>query len=96
MARLRSGLISRGWLFLFCSGIIVGGMDAVDREELMGLLAEALMRDSAFRLRRRHWAADADRCRLEAQTCAAGLVEHLYRCGIRWSRLPPAPPHKTC
>lgn len=38
MARLRSGLISRGWLFLFCSGIIVGGMDAVDREDLIGLL----------------------------------------------------------
>jgi hypothetical protein len=71
-------------------------MDAVDREELIRLLTEALMRDCAFRPHRRHWAADATRRRLEARTCAAGLVEHLYRCGIRWSRLPPAPPHKTC
>ena len=71
-------------------------MDAVDREELIRLLTEALMRDCAFRPHRRHWAADATRRRLEAQTCAAGLVEHLYRCGIRWSCLPPAPPHKTC
>ncbi|MGZ9021204.1 MAG: hypothetical protein ACXW3S_14870 [Rhodoplanes sp.] len=55
-----------------------------------------LMRDAAFRLRRHNWAADADRRRLEAQACAAGLVEHLYRCGIRWSRLTPAPPHRTC
>jgi hypothetical protein len=39
--------------------------------------------------------ADADRRRLEARMCAAGLVDHLYRCGIRWSRLPPAPPHRT-
>jgi hypothetical protein len=38
-------------------------MDAVDREELIGLLSEALMRDAAFRPRRRHWAADADRVR---------------------------------
>jgi hypothetical protein len=70
-------------------------MDAVDRDELIGLLAEALMRDAAFRLRRRHWAVDGDRRRLEARACAAGLVEHLHRCGIRWSRLPPAPRHKT-
>ena len=70
-------------------------MDAVDREELIRLLTQALMRDAAFRPRRRNRAADADRRRIEARTCAAGLVEHLYRCGIRWSRLPPAPPHKT-
>jgi hypothetical protein len=70
-------------------------MDAVDRETLIDLLAEALMRDSAFRPRRRNWAADADRRQLAARICAAGLVEHLYRCGIRWSRLPPAPPHRT-
>jgi hypothetical protein len=70
-------------------------MDAVDREELVDLLAEALMRDVTFRPRRCHWAADADRCRLEARMCATGLVDHLYRCGIRWSRLPPAPPHRT-
>jgi hypothetical protein len=70
-------------------------MDAVDREELIGLLTEALMRDAVFRPRRRHWAADADRCRLEARMCASGLVDHLYRCGIRWSRLTPAPPHRT-
>jgi hypothetical protein len=82
-------------LFLFRSGLIVGEMDAVDREELISLLSEALMRDAAFRPRRRHWAADADRRRLEARVCAAGLVEHLYHCGIRWSRLPPAPPHRT-
>jgi hypothetical protein len=69
-------------------------MDAVDREDLIGLLAEALMRDAVFRPRRRHWAADADR-RLKARMCAAGLVEHLHRCGIRWSRLPPVPPHRT-
>jgi hypothetical protein len=67
----------------------------VDREELIGLLAEALMRDTAFRPHRRHWAADADRVRLEARMCAASLVEHLHRCGLRWSRLPPAPPHRT-
>jgi hypothetical protein len=82
-------------LFLFRSGLVVGGMDAVGREELIDLLAEALMRDPGFRPRRRHWAADADRRRLEARMCAAGLVEHLHRCGIRWSRLPPAPPHRT-
>jgi hypothetical protein len=39
-----------------------------------------------FRPRRRNWAADADRCRLDARVCAAGLVDHLHRCGIRWSR----------
>jgi hypothetical protein len=61
-------------------------MRTVDREELIGLLAEALMNDAAFRQRRRHWAIDTDRRRLEARICAAGLVEHLYRCGIRWSR----------
>jgi hypothetical protein len=70
-------------------------MEAVDREDLIGLVSEALMRDALFRSRRRHWAADADRCRLEARICATGLVEHLHRCGIRWSRLPPAPPHRT-
>jgi endonuclease YncB( thermonuclease family) len=56
----------------------LAGWNAVDREELIGLLTEALMRDSAFRPHRRHWAADADRRRLEAEVCAAGLVEHLY------------------
>jgi hypothetical protein len=40
-------------------------IDVIDREDLM--LAEALMRDTAFRPRRRHWAADADRVRLEAR-----------------------------
>jgi hypothetical protein len=70
-------------------------MDVVDRDTLIGLLAEALMRDAAFRPRRRNWAIDADRRRIDAWICAAGLVEHLYRCGIRWSRLPPAQPHKT-
>jgi hypothetical protein len=70
-------------------------MDAVDREILIDLLTEALMRDSSFRPRHRNWAADADRRQLAARICAAGLVEHLYRCGIRWSRLPPAAPHKT-
>jgi hypothetical protein len=49
-------------------------MDAVDREDLIGLLAEALMRDAAFCPHRRHWAVDADRRRLEARMCAAGLV----------------------
>jgi hypothetical protein len=56
-------------------------MDAVGREELIGLLTEAPMRDAAFRPHRRHRAADVDRRRLEARICAAGLVEHLYRCG---------------
>jgi endonuclease YncB( thermonuclease family) len=56
-------------------------MNAVDREELIGLLAEALMRDATFHPGRRHWAADADRCRIDARVCAAGLVEHLHRCG---------------
>ena len=70
-------------------------MDAVDSEELIRLLTEALMRDAAFRPRGRNWALDADRRQLAARICAAGLVEHLYCCGIRWSRLPPAPPHKT-
>jgi hypothetical protein len=70
-------------------------MAAVDREELVDLLAEALMRDSTFRPHRRHWAAEADRRGLEARMCAAGLVEYLYRCGIRWSRPPPEPPHRT-
>ena len=82
-------------MFLLRSSGIVGGMDAVDREELIGLLAEALVRHSAFRPHRRHWAGDADRRRLEARMCAAGIVEHLHRGGIRWSRLPPAPPHRT-
>ena len=70
-------------------------MDAVDREELIRLLTAALMRDAAFRPHRRHWATDEDRRQLAARICAAGLVEHLYRCGIRWSHLPPAPPHRT-
>jgi hypothetical protein len=82
-------------LFLFRSGIIVGGMDAVDREDLIGLLTETLMRDPTFRPRRRHWAADADGRQIEARTCASSLVDYLYRCGIRWSRLPPTPLHRT-
>jgi hypothetical protein len=82
-------------LFLFRSRRIVGEMDAVDRDELIVLITEALMRDSRFRPPHRHWAADADRRQLEARMCAAGLVEHLHRCGIRWSRLLPAPPHRT-
>src|SRR5512132_4096687 len=52
-----------------------------------------------FRPRRRHWVADADRCRIEARMCAAALVDHLHRCGICCSRLPPATPpelHQTC
>lgn len=63
------------------------------------------MRDTAFRPRRRNWAAAEDRCRIEARTCAIGLVEHLYRsgiyrcgiyrCGIGWSRRPAAPLHRT-
>src|SRR5512134_2616613 len=39
-------------------------LDDVDREILIDLLAEALMRDSTFRPNRRHWAADADRCQI--------------------------------
>jgi hypothetical protein len=70
-------------------------MNAVDREDLIGLLTEALMRDAVFRPHGLHWAANADRCRLEARMCASGLIDHLYHCGIRWSRLPPAPPHRT-
>jgi hypothetical protein len=53
------------------------------------------MRDPIFRTRGRHWAAEADRRRIEARTCAASLVEYLYRCGIRWSRHPPAAPQRT-
>ena len=64
-------------------------MDTIDREELIRLLAQALMRDAAFR------PLDADRRQLAARICAAGLIDHLYRCGIRWSRVSPAPPHKT-
>jgi hypothetical protein len=71
------------------------GQDGLGSIVVLGLLAEALMRDAVFRPRRRFWAADADRCRLEARVCAAGLVEHLHRCGIRWSRQQPAPPHRT-
>ena len=82
-------------LFRFRSSCPVGRMNAVDREELIGLLAEALMRDTVFLPRGRHWAADADRRRIEARTCATGLVDHLCRCGIRWERLPPAQPHRT-
>jgi hypothetical protein len=70
-------------------------MDAVDSEELIRLLTEALMPDSAFRPRGRNWALNEDRRQLAARICAAGLVEHLHRCGVRWSRLPPAPLHKT-
>ena len=71
-------------------------MDTIDREELIRLLAQALMRDAAFRPRGRNWALlDADRRQLAARICAAGLIDHLYRCGIRWSRVSPAPPHKT-
>ena len=70
-------------------------MDTIDREELIRLLAQALMRDAAFRPRGRNWALNEDRRQLAARICAAGLVEHLYRCGIRWSCLTPAPPHKT-
>ena len=70
-------------------------MDAVDREELISLLAEALMRDATFRPRRRHWVADAEQCRITARVCASGLVDHLYRAGIRCMRLPPARPPRT-
>ena len=86
---------SAATLFSIRSERILGRMDAVDREELIGLVAEALINDAAFRPHRRNWAADADRRRIEARTCAVGLVEHLHRCGIRWSRLPPAQPHRT-
>ena len=61
-------------------------MDAVDREELIGLLTEAPMRDVAFRPHRRRRGPAPDR---GTDSAAGPLVEHLYRCGIRWSRLPP-------
>jgi hypothetical protein len=70
-------------------------MNPVDREELISLLSEALMRDTTFRPRRRHWVADAEQRRITARLCASGLVDHLYLAGIRCMRLPPAAPHRT-
>lgn len=67
----------------------------VTREELERLIAEALMRDGAFRPKRRTWTETAEEDERRARIIAAAIVAFLHGCGLRWERLPPLPPHGT-
>jgi hypothetical protein len=68
-------------------------MQPVEDTVVAALIAEALMRSTVLRPRRRHWAATFDEDQLNARVCAEAIVQHLRLCGIRWLRLPPTPPH---
>ncbi len=67
----------------------------IGRDELEDLIAEALLRDPGFCPKRRNWAQAAEQNRLRARICAAAIVTFLHDCGLRWSKLPPAVPHRT-
>jgi hypothetical protein len=82
-------------LFMICAAMYAGRMqpEPVEDHVVSALVAEALMRSAGFGSRRRHWAATSDADWLQAKVCADAIVQHLRLCGIRWLRLPPAPPH---
>lgn len=67
----------------------------VGREELESLIAEALLRDPAFRPKRRAWTETAEEDARRARIAAAAIVAFLHGCGLRWQRQPPAEPHRT-
>ena len=73
---------------------MLAGME-VTREELERLVAEALMRDHTFRPRRRNWNETTEQDERHARVAAAAIVTYLYRCGLRWEKLPPLPSHST-
>jgi hypothetical protein len=56
----------------------------VSRDELESPIAEALMRDFAFRPKRRNWTATAEQDRRRARICAAAILPG--HCGLRWPR----------
>jgi len=71
------------------------GMD-LSRDDLTALIAYALMRDSEFRTSRgRKWHETAEQDRARAGMVAGRIVEHLERCGVMWSKRPPAPRPRT-
>jgi hypothetical protein len=70
------------------------GME-VTREELERLVAEALMHDPMFRPKRRTWNETREQDERRARVTAAAIVTYLYRCGLRWEKLPAAPSHRT-
>jgi hypothetical protein len=67
----------------------------VSRDEMIELIMEALLRHGDFRRRGRNWVQTSQRDTLLARTSATAIVDHLERCGILWSRRPPAPPHSA-
>jgi hypothetical protein len=67
----------------------------ISREDLENLIADALLRDCHFRPQRRHWAQAAEHDPRRARLCAAAIVTFLHNCGVRWAKLPAAPPHST-
>ena len=71
-----------------------GGMD-VERDELIALIAEALLSHPGFRPRRRTWIARQREDTLHARTCAVAIVDHLGRCGLQWRRRAPVIPHSA-
>lgn len=75
--------------------LVYGRHMDVDRAELESLIAEALMRDRLFRPARRHWVATHDDDARRARVCAAAIVTFLHACGLRWTRLPSSPTHRT-
>jgi hypothetical protein len=67
----------------------------ISRDEVESLIAELLSRDPTFCPKRRNWAQSAEPNHLRARICAAAIVTFLHDCGVRWSRLPAAPCHRT-
>jgi hypothetical protein len=67
-------------------------MHAVDRQELIGLLAAALMRDAAFRPHRRRWAARARHRNWRFPHIlgldVAGVVDTVGSRSIPWQQIP--------
>jgi hypothetical protein len=73
---------------------MLAGME-VTRAELEILIAEALLRDSTFRPKRRNWSETRSEDERRARIIAAAIVAYLERCGLRWEKLPALPPHRT-
>jgi len=65
----------------------------MDRPELVCLVKEALLRNRLFRPHRKDWAVHRADDERREQSIARAIVDHLQRCGVRWSKKPPAGLH---
>lgn len=66
------------------------------REELVDLIRTALLRMPDFRISKgRRWFETENEDARRARSCASRLVDDLERCGLRWSKKPPATPHSA-